>query len=175
VRETPDAAFYTGAMPEMELWPTVRLLSTAARLLEHAWNERLRSLGLTHAGVIALDVLAAKGPMTQAMLADMVSVQAQTIGKTLARLESSGYIDRRANPSDRRSHEVSITAAGDAVRESTRDLEVSVLASRNVDTDTLRKELQILVRELAATNKAGLTVLDAGMSASSSVDGVSSP
>jgi MarR family transcriptional regulator, organic hydroperoxide resistance regulator len=111
--------------------------------------------------------------MTQALLADMVRVQAQTIGKTLARLESRGYVDRQASPSDRRCHVVSITATGEAVRESTRDLEVSVFASMNVDKDTLRKELQIVVRELAAMNKAGRTVLDAGPAVSSSVDAVS--
>ena len=42
-------------------WPTNRLLSTAARLVEHAWNESLASLGITHAGVMVLDVLQAEG------------------------------------------------------------------------------------------------------------------
>ena len=49
-------------MPDMRLWPTGRLLSTAARLLEHAWNEKLNDIGLNYAGLITLDVLAASGP-----------------------------------------------------------------------------------------------------------------
>ena len=53
-------------------WPTNRLLSTAARLVEHAWNENLASLGITHAGVMALDVLRSEGSMTQAQLAHQV-------------------------------------------------------------------------------------------------------
>ncbi|GAA4054586.1 hypothetical protein GCM10023063_48850 [Arthrobacter methylotrophus] len=72
-------------MPDMERWPTGRLLSTAARLVEHAWNEKLRGMGLTHAGVIVMKVLAVKGPTTQSMLAQIVRVQAQTMGKTLTR------------------------------------------------------------------------------------------
>ena len=68
-------------------WPTNRLLSTAARLVEHAWNENLASLGITHAGVMALDVLRSEGSMTQAQLAHQVRVQAQTMGKTLHRYQ----------------------------------------------------------------------------------------
>ena len=65
-------------MPHLEQWPTGRLLTTAARLVEHAWNERLVSIGVTHAGVIALGVLETQGAMTQANLAQLVRVQAQT-------------------------------------------------------------------------------------------------
>ncbi len=35
------------SMPDMEPWTTGRLLSTAARLVVHAWNGKLRGLGLT--------------------------------------------------------------------------------------------------------------------------------
>jgi DNA-binding MarR family transcriptional regulator len=96
----------------MEHWPTGRLLSTAARLVEHSWNEKLGAIGLTHAGVIAIEVLAAQGPMTQAQLAQFVRVQAQTMGKTLSRLESHGHIVRVRSTSDRRSHVVSLTERG---------------------------------------------------------------
>lgn len=134
----------------MERWPTGRLLSTAARLVEHAWNEKLSGMGLTHAGVIALDVLAAQGPMTQAMLAQIVRVQAQTMGKTLMRLESHGHVRRQRSQSDRRSHVVSLTDAGTSALKEARELERSVLANVAVDTDKLRRELQTVVRDLVA-------------------------
>lgn len=60
------------SMPDLEQWPTGRLLTTAARLVEHAWNERLVDIGVTHAGVIALGALADQGAMTQASLAQIV-------------------------------------------------------------------------------------------------------
>jgi hypothetical protein len=41
----------------MASWPTGRLLSTASRLVEHAWAEALESHGLTHAGLIVLHFL----------------------------------------------------------------------------------------------------------------------
>ena len=96
----------------MDRWPTGRLLSTAARLVEHSWNEKLGAIGLTHAGVIAMEVLSANGPMTQAQLAQLVRVQAQTMGKTLSRLEAHGHISRQRSTSDRRSQVVSLTDQG---------------------------------------------------------------
>lgn len=136
-------------MPDIERWPTGRLLSTAARLVEHAWNEKLNSLGLTHAGVIALEVLAVKGPISQVLLAQIVRVQAQTMGKTLARLESHGYIERSRSSSDRRSQIVSLSEAGSQVLETAERLEREVLRDSPVDADALRGELKILVRALS--------------------------
>ncbi|WP_426298319.1 MarR family winged helix-turn-helix transcriptional regulator [Arthrobacter sp. R-11] len=136
-------------MPDIERWPTGRLLSTAARLVEHAWNEKLSRLGLTHAGVIALEVLTVKGPITQVLLSQIVRVQAQTMGKTLSRLEVHGYIERSRSSSDRRSQIVSLTEAGTRVLETAERLEREVLRDSPVDADSLRAELKILVRALS--------------------------
>jgi DNA-binding MarR family transcriptional regulator len=137
-------------MPDMDHWPTGRLLSTAARLVEHSWNEKLGAIGLTHAGVIAIEVLAAQGPMTQAQLAQYVRVQAQTMGKTLSRLETHGHIARVRSTSDRRSHVVSLTERGKEAVAAAVEMERSVLASASIDPDALRQELKAVVRELAS-------------------------
>lgn len=134
----------------MDHWPTGRLLSTAARLVEHSWNEKLGAIGLTHAGVIAIEVLNAQGPMTQAQLAQYVRVQAQTMGKTLSRLESHGHIARVRSTSDRRSHVVSLTERGREAVAAAVEMERSVLAAATIDPDVLRQELQAVVRELAS-------------------------
>ncbi|MDM7989659.1 MarR family winged helix-turn-helix transcriptional regulator [Arthrobacter sp. zg-Y877] len=135
-------------MPDMERWPTGRLLSTAARLVEHAWNERLVSIGLTHAGVIALGVLDSQGPMTQARLAQLVRVQAQTMGKTLARLETHGHVSRVRNDLDKRSHMVTITAQGvEALREA-QNIERTLLEGGELLSDALRGQLRNVITEL---------------------------
>lgn len=133
----------------MDHWPTGRLLSTAARLVEHSWNEKLGTIGLTHAGVIAMEVLSANGPMTQAHLAQLVRVQAQTMGKTLSRLEAHGHISRERSTSDRRSHVVDLTAQGREAVTAAAEMERSVLASASIDPDVLRQELRAVVTELA--------------------------
>ncbi|MBJ2122074.1 MarR family transcriptional regulator [Arthrobacter sp. MSA 4-2] len=137
-------------MPDLEQWPTGRLLTTAARLVEHAWNERLVDIGVTHAGVIALGVLASQGAMTQASLAQIVRVQAQTMGKTLARLESRGHVARVRNDLDRRSHLVSITDAGREVLVRADDVERTLVAGGGLVSDELRTHLQSVIKELGA-------------------------
>ena len=145
-----------------------RLLSTAARLVEHSWNEKLGAIGVTHAGVIAMEVLSANGPMTQARLAQLVRVQAQTMGMTLSRLEAHCHISRQRSTSDRRSHVVSLTERGrEAVAEAA-DMERSVLAAASINPDVLRRELQAVVRELATRifspdAKAIVTAAEAGL------------
>lgn len=136
-------------MPDIERWPTGRLLSTAARLVEHAWDENLRSIGLTHAGVIAMEVLSATGPITQTTLAQIVRVQAQTMGQTLNRLEAHGHISRRRSSEDRRVHVVSLTEAGVQALERAVESEQQVLAQLSIDNAMFRQELKALVRELA--------------------------
>ncbi|MHA7238409.1 MarR family winged helix-turn-helix transcriptional regulator [Arthrobacter sp. TMS1-12-1] len=137
-------------MPDLEQWPTGRLLTTAARLVEHAWNERLVDIGVTHAGLIALGVLADQGAMTQASLAQIVRVQAQTMGKTLARLESKGHVTRVRNDLDRRSHMVSISPAGRQVLEASEDIERTLVPGGGLVSEELRNHLQAVIRQLGA-------------------------
>ena len=157
-------------MPDMERWPTGRLLSTAARLVEHAWNERLVSIGLTHAGVIALGVLETQGPMTQARLAQLVRVQAQTMGKSLARLEAHGHVTRVRNDLDKRSHMVTITAEGREALAEAQNIERTLLDDGELMSEDLRKQLRNVIRELGsprwqmAVDVPGLPVLpEAGL------------
>ena len=142
-------------MPDIERWPTGRLLSTAARLVEHAWDENLRAIGLTHAGVIALEVLAATGPITQTTLAQIVRVQAQTMGQTISRLEAHGHVSRSRSSEDRRVFVVSLTDAGREALEGAAESERLVLAQVSIDTSMFRQELKIVVSELADRQSAG--------------------
>lgn len=137
-------------MPDLEQWPTGRLLTTAARLVEHAWNERLVSIGATHAGVIALGVLESHGAMTQAGLAHLVRVQAQTMGKTLSRLEARGHISRARSDVDRRSHAVSITPEGSRILGEAQDIERTLIAGGGHVSDELRSHLQAVIRDLGS-------------------------
>jgi DNA-binding MarR family transcriptional regulator len=106
-------------------WPIGRLLSTAARLVEHAWAEALEERGLTHAGLIVLHLLDA-GALTQTALARGARVESQTMSRTIDRLEKSGYVVRMADPLDRRRHRIARTVEGDAALESSRALEAEV-------------------------------------------------
>lgn len=123
--------------------------------MEHAWDENLRAIGLTHAGVIALEVLAATGPITQTTLAQIVRVQAQTMGQTISRLEAHGHVSRSRSSEDRRVHVVSLTDAGKEALEAAAESERLVLAQVSIDTSMFRQELKIVVRELADRQSPG--------------------
>lgn len=115
-----------------------------------------------------MEVLSANGPMTQAQLAQLVRVQAQTMGKTLSRLEVHGHISRERSASDRRSHVVSLTDQGREAVAAAADMERSVLAAAPIDPDVLRQELQAVVRVLANRSaspevKAIVTAADPGL------------
>lgn len=115
-------------MNSMEEWPTGRLLSTAARLVEHAWIEALEKLELTHAGLIVLHLLEA-GPLSQTELATRARVEVQTMSRTLERLEREGYVARAKHPADGRRHVVTRTSEGRAVWEAAQTIEADLFPS----------------------------------------------
>jgi DNA-binding MarR family transcriptional regulator len=78
------------------------LLHDAARLLKRDFERRARSLGLTRAQWQTLFHLARNEGCNQAALAEVLDVEPITLARVLDRLESSGLIERRADPTDRR-------------------------------------------------------------------------
>jgi len=136
-------------MSDLHEWSTSRLLTTAARLVEHAWNERLLDIGITHAGYTTLGVLSAQGTMTGSKLAIAVHVQAQTIGKTLEKLERDGLISRIRDSADRRSQRITITAAGTEALAKAGNIERTLMVGEGLESPELRNLLHGIIGELA--------------------------
>jgi MarR family transcriptional regulator, organic hydroperoxide resistance regulator len=107
-------------------------------MVEHAWNERLASLGLTHAGAIALEVLETGGPVVQAQLAAKARVKPQTMSRTLARLEAHGYITR-VNEADRRGQHVTISEPGRRALAQAYELERDLITGSGIRVEELRE------------------------------------
>lgn len=98
--------------PGLETWHTGRLLTAAARMVEHAFDAGVAELGVTHAGINVLSALA-EGPITQHELAVRCQVQDQTVSRVIDGLERSGYAVRRRDPGDRRRVLVERTPTGE--------------------------------------------------------------
>lgn len=132
---------------DIESWTTGRLLSAAARLLEHEFNADLARWGLNHAGLAVLHVLST-GPMTQRQIATKVQVEDQTMSRTLDRLERSGYVERRRDAGDRRRVVVSLTAAGRKTWMRAADVGAAESYFRDVsdDLEVLRRSLIRIIR-----------------------------
>jgi DNA-binding MarR family transcriptional regulator len=135
-------------VPELNDWSTSRLLTTAARIVEHSWNEKLLSIGITHAGLTTLGVLEREGTLTGVRLAQLVHVQAQTVGRTLDRLEKRGLVTRLRNTADRRSQRITITSAGQKALERAKNIEHELMAEDGLASEELRARLKTVINEL---------------------------
>lgn len=121
-----------------------RLLSTASRLVEHAWIEALDERGLTHAGLIALHLLG-EAPLSQTELARLARVETQTMSRTVDRLERAGFIERAPDERDRRRMIVTRTASGEEAWQATQALERDVFPDVD-DPAALRAGLLAIIR-----------------------------
>ncbi|UBQ02841.1 MarR family winged helix-turn-helix transcriptional regulator [Curtobacterium sp. TXMA1] len=110
-----------------EQWPLGRLLSAAARAVEREWDERLRAVGLTHAALVAIDILLRTGPTGADTLARTARVQPQTMSRTLERAERDGLVERTSHPEDRRRRVVTVTDEGRRAWETAQHIEREVL------------------------------------------------
>ena len=116
----------------------------------------LREHGVSHAGLIVLSTLG-RGPTSQRDLADDQHVTEQTIGRTIAHLESTGHVIRRSDPTDRRRRVVELTDAGSTLLAEMFDtgerLTDDILTSAGADVGEFRSTLKTLI---TAMDPAGL-------------------
>lgn len=123
-------------------WPIGRLLAAASRRVERDWDERLREIGLPHAGLIAIDILIRTGPTGADTVARTARVQPQTMSRTLERLERDGLVERSPHPDDRRRRVVTVTEQGRRAWETAKHIEREVLP----EDDDLRRALLAVLR-----------------------------
>lgn len=85
------------------------LLYDAARLLRRDFDRRARSLGLTRAQWSVLAHLKRNEGSKQAAVADTLELEPITLVRLLDRLEAAGWVERRADPNDRRARRLFLT------------------------------------------------------------------
>lgn len=126
------------------------LVSTQIQL----WNDAdaaLRTHGIPLSHLYALNAIAVAGTVRASDLAAAIGITVGAASKLIDRLERDGHCSRRANPDDRRSALVELTAAGvQSQVEGSAALEAH-LASRlgPAVTDTKRDELAAQLRALS--------------------------
>ena len=82
------------------------LVHDVARLMRRAFDRRVKHLELTRSQWFALAHLYRTDGQTQRDLADELDMQRAPLSKLLDRLEVGGWIERRADPVDRRVNRV---------------------------------------------------------------------
>lgn len=152
----PGPARTVSGVDDPGTWPTGRLLSAAARMVEHEWNAHLGAWDLNHAGLAVAHVLLA-GPLPQRALASAVQVEEQTLSRTVEHLERCGHVERRRDPADRRRILVNLTDRG---RSACRDATAGAASeeyfrSAGIDVPALREALVGLVGHLSTRRWPG--------------------
>jgi DNA-binding MarR family transcriptional regulator len=125
----------------------LNITRTARRLRQEAGGELGPSL------IAALSTISRFGPLTPSELASRERVQRPTATRLLARLAERGFVTRTADPQDRRSSLLAITAEGQALLGELRMRKDAYLARRlrtlsAEDRATLRRAADILERML---------------------------
>jgi DNA-binding MarR family transcriptional regulator len=102
-------------------------------------------LGIKLKEYFALRQLRDEGRMTQSSLCSAMNVDANYMVLMLNDLESSGYVERRRDPADRRRHIVELTSAGhEAIARAERamdDMEDDVLGSLSTEERATLRDL----------------------------------
>jgi len=131
---------------------TVYLLDAAHTRVRESFEQRLRPLGLTPALYGPLRTLQACGPTSQRAIADALGFSGAAIQQTVDRLEADGLLERKRNPTDRRSYALELTPAGRAA------IRGAETAQRELSDDLLGDEQQQdeLTRLLLAVLQAPL-------------------
>jgi DNA-binding MarR family transcriptional regulator len=87
------------------------LLHDTARLFRRDFERRSKSTGLTRSQWAVLAYIARNEGSSQAALADMLDIEPITLVRLLDKLEATGLVERRADPTDRRVRRLYLTEA----------------------------------------------------------------
>ena len=101
-------------MPNTEEYIGV-VISDVARLLRTEFDRRVRRLGITRGQWLVLTRLHRRPGASHSELAEMMEVEKATAGRMIDRLVANGWVERRAQPGDRRVKRVYLTPEAERV------------------------------------------------------------
>ncbi|QOW43532.1 MarR family transcriptional regulator [Acinetobacter indicus] len=129
------------------------MIARVDRIISKLLNERLKPLDITLTQFTALSVLAAKGNLSNAKLAERSFIKPQSTNKILQDLLSSGWISKESDPSHGRRILVNVTQAGlnklSECRAVVQELEQTMLKGVDINLAFLiRNNLEIMATNL---------------------------
>jgi DNA-binding MarR family transcriptional regulator len=86
------------------------LLADVSRLMRRSFDARARSIGVTRPQWQVLSALRRNEGTNQGRLADLLEVEPITVCRMVDRLQEASLVERRTDPSDRRSWRLFLTA-----------------------------------------------------------------
>jgi DNA-binding MarR family transcriptional regulator len=100
----------------------VASLSDTTRLIRRAFDAKARAIGVTRPQWQVLIMLRRHDGINQGGLAELLEVEPITVGRMIDRLQDAELVERRADPTDRRTWRLHLTAKAEALIEQLRPL-----------------------------------------------------
>ncbi|MEZ5854245.1 MAG: MarR family transcriptional regulator [Hyphomicrobiaceae bacterium] len=135
------------------------LLADVSRLVRRRFDQRANGLGLTRAQWRVLSQLRRQEGIRQTALADLLEIEAITLGRHIDKLVEKGLVERRADPTDRRAWNLFLKAEVqpvlDRMREMSRQTSAEALGGiSQKDADRLLDTLQKIKGNMLALDAA---------------------
>jgi DNA-binding MarR family transcriptional regulator len=119
----------------------------AANRVTRLYRPLLEALGLTYPQYLAMLVLWEASPRTVGALGEALDLESSTLTPLLKRLESQGLVARTRDPEDERRVVITLTPAGDALRDKAKAVPEQLFCKLNMPLDELgdlRERLKVL-------------------------------
>jgi DNA-binding MarR family transcriptional regulator len=119
----------------------------AANRVTRLYRPLLDALGLTYPQYLAMLVLWEASPRTVGALGEALDLESSTLTPLLKRLETQGLVARARDPEDERRVIVTLTKAGDALRDKAKAVPEQLFCKLNMPLDALgdlREQLKTL-------------------------------
>jgi MarR family transcriptional regulator, transcriptional regulator for hemolysin len=104
------------------------LVADSSRFFRRRFDARARTLGVSRAQWQVMFALSRNQGINQAGLAEALDVETITVGRMVDRLEEAGFVERRADPADRRAWRLHLTDRAHPVLEELRAMGEIVMA-----------------------------------------------
>ncbi|MEU4771084.1 MarR family transcriptional regulator [Micromonospora sp. NPDC023644] len=130
-------------------------LSVAARGVVAVYRPLLEPMGLTHPQYLVMLALWQHAPLSVRDLSRLLQLDPGTLSPLLKRLEATGYVRRERDPADERSLAVTLTAAGEALRERAEQIPPAIVERLGMPVEELRHLHAVLTRVIDAANRTG--------------------
>jgi len=124
------------------------LLHDVTLLFRKHFDRRATRFGLTRAQWRALKCLNLRQGIRQSELAEFLEMEAIAVGRVIDRLQAAGFVERRADPNDRRCWRLYPTARARAVAQDMEEIArgLRVDATRDIDPAEIEQMVAVLTR-----------------------------
>lgn len=132
------------------------LLHDVSRRLRKRFDRRARAMGMTRAQWRVLVHLAPRQGINQSALAEILELDNVTLGRHVDRLETTGWLERRPDPEDRRAWRLHLTAKAKPTLDLMEALAVKTQAEAMAGIDPADKDHLLATLNAIKRNMADL-------------------